>query len=117
MNQLRKDIYYEHYYKDIKPAELHLAHRGHCIHMLLQVLMCNADVGIITHNWVRDERYDGPKIRAFPDFSVQKTCRDFDGIVGWLREKGGVKELESKLPMEYPPGPPIIKGEGYAASG
>ncbi|KAM7184700.1 protein of unknown function (DUF3328) domain containing protein [Naviculisporaceae sp. PSN 640] len=117
LNELRKDIHYTYYYGEKKPTELHLAHRGHCIHMLLQVLMCNADVGIITHNWVRDERYDGPKIRAFPDFSVQKTCRDFDGIMEWLREKGGVKDFEKKFPMEYPSGAPIVEGEGYATSG
>ncbi|KAK4447006.1 hypothetical protein QBC34DRAFT_427803 [Podospora aff. communis PSN243] len=115
LNELRNEMYPD-YYHISHPTELHLAHRAHCIHMLLQALMCNADVGIITHNWVHDERYSEPKTRAFPDFGVHKMCRNFDAVMGWLREKGGVRDFASKFLMKYPPGAPVVQGEGYATS-
>lgn len=75
-------------------------HKTHCVHMLLQALMCNADVGVITQSWVRNEAYKNPKTRPFPDFNIEKKCRDFDAVMHWLREEGGgVKDLVSKLPI------------------
>src|SRR3569833_3693575 len=44
LNELRKEMDYEYYYKS-PPDELHKSHKRHCIHMLLQSLMCSADVG------------------------------------------------------------------------
>jgi len=79
--------------------------------------MCNADVGIITHNWIYDEKYSDPKTRPFPDFSVEKKCRDFDSILRWLEEDGGVKKFSSKFPMEYPPGAFVLPGDGYSVAG
>ncbi|KAK0620810.1 hypothetical protein B0T14DRAFT_431761 [Immersiella caudata] len=115
LNELRKEMHPD-YYQSSPPTELHLAHRAHCIHMLLQALMCSADVGIITHNWVHDERYSEPKTRAFPDFGANKMCRNFDAVMDWLREKGGIRDFASKFPMKHPPGAPVIQGEGYATS-
>lgn len=113
LNELRKEMYYDYYY-DSPRHELHRSHKSHCVHMLLQNLMCNADVGVITHNWLHDERYYAPKTRPFPDFSVAKQCRDFDAVMKWLRESGGVKDLDRKLPMEVPTDAVVKEGEGYA---
>lgn len=52
-------------------------HMLHCQYMLLQTLMCHADLEIITFNKVEGLR--GP----FADFSVQKKCRDFESILEW----------------------------------
>ncbi|KAE9376386.1 hypothetical protein N431DRAFT_462223 [Stipitochalara longipes BDJ] len=52
-------------------------HVGHCQYMLLQTLMCHADLEVITFGKVRGT--PGP----FPDFSVEQKCRDFDSILRW----------------------------------
>lgn len=117
LNELRKELFYDYYYHNAPRNELHISHKTHCIHILLQSLMCNADVGIITHNWIYDEKYSDPKTRPFPDFSVEKKCRDFDSILRWLEEDGGVKKFSSKFPMEYPPGAFVLPGDGYSVAG
>lgn len=65
---------------------IHRQHTMHCIHMLLQDLMCNVDVGIITHNWMRSGR--DPEAPAYPmaDFSTQQKCRNFDAAAEWVRK-------------------------------
>lgn len=42
--------------------------------------MCQADVGIYTHIWA-DANYN-----AFPDFSRNKKCRNFDAVLAWQEE-------------------------------
>jgi hypothetical protein len=53
----------------------------HCIDQLRQVLICNADVGLIPSFWV-----EGREL-AKPDFAAQKKCRDFDSIIHWGRQR------------------------------
>ena len=48
--------------------------------MLLQTLMCHADLDMITSGKVRGA--PGP----FPDFSVEQKCRDFEEILRWKEE-------------------------------
>ena len=61
---------------------------GHCVEMLRQLLMCNADVGIISFHWVKGYK------RPYPDFNTWHQCRDFDQVLKWtqdhrLRSKSG----------------------------
>ncbi|ETS85648.1 hypothetical protein PFICI_03673 [Pestalotiopsis fici W106-1] len=87
LNQLRKEVYAEYYFTS--PAnDLRIGHRNHCIHMILQVLMCNADTGLIFHNWVHNSDLPAPQTRAFADFNTIKKCKNFDNILDWAREKG-----------------------------
>jgi hypothetical protein len=51
----------------------------HCIDIIRQALMCNADVGIFTYVWV--DGYPKP----FPDFNVQHKCRSFDVVLDWAK--------------------------------
>jgi hypothetical protein len=51
-------------------------HVDHCIDMLRQVLLCNADVGIVTNNWVKG-------FGMYPDFSTLHKCRKIEPIVAW----------------------------------
>ncbi|KAK3322985.1 hypothetical protein B0H66DRAFT_574930 [Apodospora peruviana] len=114
LNELRKEIYYDHYYKSGPPDELHRSHKAHCIHMLLQAVTCAADVGLISHNWVHNENIEEPKTRPMPDFNVVKMCRDFDSLLDWSRENG-VKGLARKWrDLKYPGGVKIVPGDGYA---
>lgn len=113
LNELRKEMYYDYYYKS-PPDELHRSHKAHCIHMILQSLMCNADVGVISHNWVHNERISEPKTRPMPDFNMMKKCRDFDKLLDWARERG-VKDLPKRWPqLKYEPGMVVVPGDGYA---
>lgn len=50
----------------------------HCIEMLRQVIMCNSDMHVITHDWV--DRRTG----AWPDFSVNHQCRDYEKLMSWI---------------------------------
>lgn len=56
-------------------------HQGHCIEMLRQFVMCHADVGMITHRWVKDYP------RPYPDFNTWHQCRNFEDVLQWTKEK------------------------------
>lgn len=64
---------------------LHRQHTMHCLHMTLQNIMCNVDVGIITHNWVPGNAHiESPLPRPLADFSTKKMCRNFDAAADWI---------------------------------
>jgi hypothetical protein len=69
LNQLRKEIHLSYYFTN-SPSELRINHRNHCVHLLLQVLMCQADAGLIFHKWVHNEHLPDPKTRPFSDFNT-----------------------------------------------
>lgn len=52
-------------------------HFEHCIDMLRQKLMCDADPGIITFRWV--EGKTGP----YPDFNTKHKCQDYQSLLDW----------------------------------
>ena len=72
LNVLRKDIYFDYYYGafylDEKPSKLHLAETSRCIYILLQNLMCAANVDIFTHNWAQGQ------LHPVPDMSISHKC-------------------------------------------
>lgn len=114
LNELRKEMYRDYYYPHQSKSEVHHSHKAHCIHMLLQALMCSSDVGIITHNWVHNERVPAPKTRPMADFNVEKKCADFDGLLEWTQRRA-VKDLKKKWPLlKWVPGMKIVGGDGYA---
>ena len=49
--------------------------------MIRQKLICDADVGVITHNWVA--RRDTP----WPNFNTWHKCRNFNSIVEWSEKR------------------------------
>ncbi|KAI2882010.1 hypothetical protein CBS11852_9738 [Aspergillus niger] len=71
LNMLRQASY-EDYYKD-KPGpwedspQILRHHLDHCIDILRQKLMCDADVGILTYVWVKGHK------DPFPDFNVYEA--------------------------------------------
>lgn len=114
LNELRKEIYKDYYYSGDHLSEVHQSHKAHCIHMLLQALTCTSDVGIITHNWVHNERIREPKTRPMADFNVVKQCANFDKLLDWMR-KAAVQDLKKKWPsLKWEVGMKIVSGEGYA---
>ncbi|RAK99262.1 oxidase ustYa family protein [Aspergillus ibericus CBS 121593] len=82
LDWLRRETYFDHYYgkkwpPGTPPSDMHRTHMSHCVYILLQNLMCNANVDIYTHFWA------DAQLNAFPDFSVNHKCRDFDAILSW----------------------------------
>ncbi|KAG1883827.1 hypothetical protein F4604DRAFT_1516758, partial [Suillus subluteus] len=49
----------------------------HCIEMIRQNIMCNADVKMITWDWVQG--LDTP----YPNFNTRHQCRNFEKILDW----------------------------------
>ena len=124
LNELRKEIHFDYYYgndsrlngtKSAKTNE-HAEHKKHCIHMLLQNLMCHADLDIITHNWVHYNITDQPNrpyAEPFADFNVIKKCKDFDAILNWT-EKHAVHDLAKRWKeLEMPEGAEFVNDDGY----
>lgn len=49
----------------------------HCVDMLRQHILCNADVGLVTNDWVKGHK------TPYPDFSNWHRCRDVEKIWEW----------------------------------
>lgn len=60
---------------------LALKHLDHCIDSIRQSLMCSADVTPLPYVWWR--KYD----QLMPASAVTHTCRDFDAIRDWAKER------------------------------
>lgn len=52
-------------------------HFEHCVDVLRQQLMCNANSGVVTFRWV--EGISGP----YPEFSSKHVCRDYESLLDW----------------------------------
>lgn len=69
---------------------MHRQHTMHCLHIVLQDLMCNVDVGIISHDWLRWDGAHADKDEApiFPmaDFSTASKCRSYEAASDWVRK-------------------------------
>lgn len=44
-------------------------------------LQCHADTSLLTFKWIKD--YSKP----WPDFGTTHTCRNFDEILAWARDR------------------------------
>lgn len=120
LNELRKEMHYEYYYgakwnKTSRPAE-HAAHKKHCLHILLQNIMCHSDANIITHNWVHYENIDHPGrpyAEPLADFNVIKSCRNFGALQEWAFATA-VGNLTAKWrALEMPKEAILVHGDGY----
>jgi hypothetical protein len=85
LNLVRKGLWYNYpYYKELgqhafKNNDMIIKkHASHCLDTIRQVLMCNADTGLLGQVW-----YDPQDVRAFPDFKTQHKCKNFDAIRRW----------------------------------
>jgi hypothetical protein len=75
--------------------------------MLLQAIMCHADLELITFGKVKGT--PGP----FPDFSVNQKCRDFDSILRWKEaNQVNVTDEEWKDILVTPEGIRELEAEG-----
>ncbi|KAI0927033.1 hypothetical protein AcV5_007676 [Taiwanofungus camphoratus] len=107
LNMLRKYTYPDYYpeLQDLWNTRPHFirSHLDHCVEIIRQNLMCAADVGVITYDWL--EGWDIP----FPDFNTWHQCRNFDKILEWSIEhrvhipKEHIRRLGHEVDL---PGPP-----------
>ncbi|KAK0738048.1 hypothetical protein B0T18DRAFT_335326 [Schizothecium vesticola] len=101
LNLVRQAAYFNYqYYKDRgthsfknegKILELHITH---CIDAIRQVLMCNVDTRLMGQVW-----YDKKHPRAFPDFNTKHTCKNYNVVRAWARERQ--LPTADKLPDDY----------------
>lgn len=77
LNVVRKAMYPDYYPMRKVMVD---SHPQHCLHILLQNLMCDASVDLITHTWMETQH------NPFPDMSINKKCRDFEAVLGWHEE-------------------------------
>ncbi|KAK6354997.1 hypothetical protein TWF696_004124 [Orbilia brochopaga] len=103
LNALRKAVYSDYYRDKGKKSNtnrLHWVHLSHCAGVLLQNLMCQATLDVVTLNWVETQR------RPFPDFSVNKQCRDYSVLQRWQQENRISEEVLNKIVR-------VMEKEGY----
>ena len=53
----------------------------HCADLLRQKLMCDADMTLITYNWVSNH------YQPHPNFNVQHKCRNFEAAMEWTLDR------------------------------
>ncbi|TEY81663.1 hypothetical protein BOTCAL_0032g00050 [Botryotinia calthae] len=91
---------YPEYYTEqtkfkISHPEMWYGHLDHCADVLRQKLMCDADTGIVTYNWLKG------KVNPNPNFNVQHQCRNFDAILEYARDnqvdKDGTDRIDVNL--------------------
>ncbi|KAJ5266887.1 hypothetical protein N7478_009695 [Penicillium angulare] len=68
-------------------------HLGHCTDILLQNLQCNANTEVLTLNWVEDRQ------PPWPDFSVNRKCRNFNALKDWQHENAVDPEKFDAMPV------------------
>ena len=98
LNRIRKDLYFDYYWRDTYPdghtTDLHKEHTNHCVKILLQSLVCEANTDFISYAWY--DGYDHPH----PDFNIERKCGDFDGVHDWVKahEMGQDQIFDLKKP-------------------
>ena len=113
LNELRKTAFSD--YAKTAPrkkehGQLWWIHLRHCLDMLTQDVLCHADADLVTYRWMDTQPY------PFPDFSVNRQCRNIDDLLRY-RDEHKV-DVDKYLAMQKPksnitqvPGEP-----GYYAS-
>ncbi|KAK2758423.1 hypothetical protein FQN53_008254 [Emmonsiellopsis sp. PD_33] len=80
LDKVRRYLHKDYYHMEDHDSTVSLIdHMDHCIDMLRQALMCQADTTLIT--W--EGSFTNPK----PDFSATHYCRSFDTIHDWAKER------------------------------
>lgn len=71
----------EYIHKDLYPSlerpDRRWLHVNHCLDTLRQIILCHGDVSVVTFDWDIHEH------DPFPDFYVQRECRNWNSILEW----------------------------------
>ncbi|KAG1856641.1 hypothetical protein DFJ58DRAFT_784249 [Suillus subalutaceus] len=101
LNLLRKASWPE-YYVPTDPPEVVRMHFDHCIEMIRQNIMCNADVTMITWDWVQEHKI------PYPNFNTRHQCRNYEKILDWAVKhavhipESAVTRLEDTVDIPLP---------------
>ncbi|KAJ1716087.1 hypothetical protein NYO67_1845 [Aspergillus flavus] len=103
LNMLRKAAFHD--YPGYVPTGAHTdannthasrwTHLGHCVDILLQNIQCNANTEVITLAWVEG------RTQPWPDFSVNRKCRDFEAIYKWQLENSVDAGKFDRMPIPH----------------
>lgn len=109
LNQLRTVAFKDHPHNPKEPPKGHgklwWMHLEHCVDMLLQNLICNANVDLITLQWMETQPH------PMPDFAIDHQCRDLETISRW-QEKVGV-DFEGLMTVEMPENAHVVPVESH----
>jgi len=125
LNSLRKTniLHYDYYWGKTwgyEPPVMFESHIDHCIDILRQNLMCNADVEMLTYNWRKTQH------NPFPDIGAVKLCRDFEALVKWQEEVelkdepakwARIKKEATAVDLPMPPHLDELEVTGYSPDG
>ncbi|CAG9987089.1 unnamed protein product [Clonostachys byssicola] len=93
LNLMRKLVYPSVFNLDLtsgsEEAEENLDHFEHCYDSLRQALQCNADLSTIYYEWVPERN------RLVGNLATTHTCKNYDSIVQWARDR------QYKGPLDY----------------
>jgi hypothetical protein len=64
----------------MKHPELWTLHLNHCVDILMQSIQCSGNTALVPMVWQETQTI------PFPDFSINRQCRDFDTLVEWRKE-------------------------------
>lgn len=83
LNELRKMTFAD--YGESTPkkkahGQLWWIHLRHCVDMLTQDMICHADTDLITYRWMDTQP------NPFPDFSINRQCRDISDALDYRDE-------------------------------
>lgn len=77
--------------------------KDHCVEDIRQALMCQADTSIITYNWRPNSR------RPWPNFSVDRTCVDWDALDSWAAQRSfSLYDQKSLVHPEFGKSRPLV---------
>ena len=97
LNRIRKDVYFDYYWGKIYPdkntTELHRWHTNHCIYILLQSLMCDANTDLIPLVWREIQEHPAQ------DFNLNRKCGDFNGVKKWTQDRSISYDIVHNLRM------------------
>lgn len=96
LNAVRKAAYYDHYHPGEPRSAVFKPHINHCIHMMLQNILCTASTDIVTFQF--RENQEG----VYSDFDMNHKCRDFKAIKEWAVENA-VADKTSFSGVKRPP--------------
>jgi len=105
LDEVRKQMHYDHYHlerfgKD-PPVEF-VNHKNHCVHVLLENLLCQAGSDIVLHNW--RETFHVP----LADFHPPRQCRNFDALWDSAKERA-IPDYKAKWrKLQIPEGATVL---------
>lgn len=118
LHNLWKTHYPEYYVEEAKFAQEHpdewLEHVDHCVDMLRQKLMCDADSGLVTYSWLKNH------YNPHPNFNVEHKCRNYNKLLDAATRygvgletfpEGGIRRPEGENVFDFvePPFDPLAE--------